>query len=92
MSNPYRHPISTPVKELQHITSIATDRLIDRVSDEILRAMTANNISQRDLAALLHVSEARVSQMLNRSNMRLSTADRVFAALGMIPTFSAARP
>lgn len=61
--------------------ALKAGRLIDRVSDEILRTMNAVGISQRELAQRLGVTEERVCQMLNRANLTLRTVDRIFSAL-----------
>lgn len=83
MANSYRHPISTPVPELQGVASIAgrqpfqvkTILMIDEVMDKA-------GIDQRELARRMKVSEARVSQMLRTdSNMTLRTVDRILNAI-----------
>lgn len=57
--------------------------LIERVSDDIIKAMIKRGISQHELAKRLNVSEARVSKMLDKANMRLSTVESIFTALGL---------
>lgn len=52
------------------------------VIDDILRAMNAYRLKQRDMARELGVSESRVSQMLRAgSNMTLATVERIWAAI-----------
>lgn len=53
-----------------------------RVMTQIRDTMHAKNISQRELADALRMSDASVSQMLNeRSNLTLKTVDRIHAAM-----------
>lgn len=58
---------------------------IERVSDDILRRMNKLGISQRELAKRLEVTDARMSQLLNKSNMTLLTVERIYLELGIIP-------
>lgn len=52
-----------------------------RVMRQLVAFMQSKNISQRDLAEALGVSEARVSQMFRRnSNLTLKSVDEIEAA------------
>lgn len=83
MSKLYGHPRSDCPPELLGFSpsSVASRQQLfsDRTMDEIRRAMTAADVTQRDLATALSLSESRISQMLGKgSNITLRTVDRVF--------------
>lgn len=62
-----------------------TQDAITRVSDMLTNALHASGMSQKDLAARLNVSEARVSQMLNGdANLTVTTLVKIASVLKMV--------
>lgn len=61
-----------------------SNKLISEVAAMLAAAVDKSEMSQRDLAAKLNVSEARVSQILSgKSNLTLQTLARIAVILGL---------
>ena len=69
---------------------LAAARLALRTADLLARARRASNLTQRELADLLQVSEGRVSQVLSgETDLKLSTIARYLRAMGYQATIDA---
>lgn len=77
-----------PVSKLRSTISPARQRKIDaKVKAELTRLMLAElrkaeNLSQRDLASRLGVSQPAIAKMEAQDDVQLSTLQRLVAALG----------
>jgi transcriptional regulator with XRE-family HTH domain len=76
------------ISEEQFDALVAENRFVTDVQLVIERAMDERGISQADLARVLDVSEARISQILsdNGKNMQARTIARIAHALALIPS------
>ncbi|WP_081724900.1 helix-turn-helix domain-containing protein [Gordonia alkanivorans] len=78
--------VSTP----EGAQGLAAARLSNEVMKVLLQAVKASGLSQRELAARVGVSEARVSQILNGDgNIRVAAVARYLNALGYTAQISA---
>lgn len=80
--------ISSDVEDFDEL--LAEHRFIHDLQVEIGAALKVQRVSQTELARRLHVSPARISQMLggNGSNITARTIARIGHVLGLRPCFS----
>lgn len=68
----------------------ASEEFKAEIQYEILRVMSAEGLSQKDLAKKMSVSAARVSQILDdEANLTTDNITKVFHSMGYTPTFCA---
>lgn len=77
------------VSEREYEIIKAEERLVYDVQKSVKRLLKGKGLKASDLAALLNVSEARVSQMLSAegANLTLRTVARIFHQLGVSCAF-----
>ncbi|MFC3068924.1 helix-turn-helix transcriptional regulator [Phenylobacterium soli] len=80
--------ISSDTEDFEEL--LAAHRFIHDLQVEIGAALKVQRVSQTELARRLHVSPARISQMLggNGSNITARTIARIGYVLGLRPCFS----
>lgn len=72
--------------DLEYQALVAENQFINKLQVSIERAMDERNLKQADIARLLKVSEARISQILsgNGKNLQARTIARMAFALGYV--------
>lgn len=80
--------------DLEYAALVAENTFINRIQLEIERVMSERRLKQTDLARLLGVSEARVSQILggNGKNLQARTIAKIAFVLGLEAEFGLQKP